>query len=128
MKRFEENLYSAVCEVLPSTTVRSFSQALGMSDGYWSSIMAQGLKVSNAGLMHLHEYLESRIILTKYGGVKAGKLHAVQRLIAEEIVRRFVHETYPLDSLIANAFHSFRNERVECLDAYGAMPFVMLRT
>ncbi len=63
MKKFEDELYDAMCEAIPGTTVRSFSQALGMSDGYWSSLRSQSLSVSKSALVHLSEYLDVRELL-----------------------------------------------------------------
>lgn len=86
--------------------------------------MAQGLRVSNAGLMHLHLYLESRLILLESGGVKAEKLLAVQRMIVDEVIRRFVHETYSLDEVQAKIITTEQHEFSTAHSYYGAMPFI----
>lgn len=124
MKRFEEVLYSAVCEIFPKTTVRSFSQSLGMSDGYWSSIMAQGLTISNVGLMNLHEYLETRRILVANGDIKEEKIILVQRMIVDEVIYRFMNETHSLVDVQAKNQMEEMNESGNSDKYYGAMPFI----
>ena len=127
MMRFEDELYEAVSGIFPSTTVRSFSQALGMSDGYWSSITAQGLRVSNKALINLYEYLQVRHVLLDFEGSKSAGIRTVQRMIACEVVKRFADETESIavdnDALMdrhgAQGFQQAAD--------YGALPFIMLR-
>lgn len=127
MKRFELILYEAVCAAIPETTVRSLSKNLGMSDGYWSSITAQGLSVSNTGLINLKEYIDVRIVLTAASGVQLIRLRAVQKVIVQEIIRRLAVTVESFDEVFVENIDcrehdsSFRN------DTCNAMPFVLSR-
>jgi hypothetical protein len=57
---FEIELYGAIYNAYPTMTVRAFSHhALGMSSGYWSSITAQQLPISNAALNYEVQPLKS---------------------------------------------------------------------
>ncbi len=126
MKTFEEELYQGVSEVFPSTTVRSFSKALGMSEGYWSSIVTQGLRVSNAALIHLNDYLEARIILLGSDGNKLNRARSIQKLIAREIVKRFAREVEFIEEAWLEVSCVAR-EHEDMAGSCGAMPFVMIR-
>ena len=60
MKSFNENLFWSLAELFPDMTVRSLSQMMGKSEGYWSSLSAQNISVSTAALVQLIETLEFR--------------------------------------------------------------------
>jgi hypothetical protein len=85
---FEQYLYSQMCWVFPETTVRSFSAALGKSAGYWSSVCAQGLKVSNAALLHLMDHLECKKIRLGASTACRNGIEKIQRQITEELLGR----------------------------------------
>lgn len=85
---FEQSLYSHMCAVFPETTVRSFSAALGKSVGYWSSVCAQGLKVSNAALLHLIDHLECKKIRLDASSVRRHSIERIQQKITTELLAR----------------------------------------
>jgi hypothetical protein len=70
---FEESLYIAMSDVYPEISVRSFSRALGKSEGYWSSITAQHLSISNAALISLNDYLNCKKTSVGVAFIKGGK-------------------------------------------------------
>ena len=125
--RFEDELYEAMCNAYPQLTVRSFSHALGMSSGYWSSITAQELPVSNVALINLNDYIECRKLLTESDGARLRRLDGVQRMIAKEIVNRFALENESFDEVWDEVYMSLRKNHSVSSDSYGAMPFVMVR-
>ena len=86
---FEQDLYDAVCVAIPGTTVRSFSRLLGRSSGYWSSITAQGLVVSNAALIQLHEFMEAKLLIIDPSSPGYIYLQRVQDLIRTQLLERF---------------------------------------
>jgi predicted trehalose synthase len=125
MKKFEDELYDAMCEAFPGTTVRSFSQALGMSDGYWSSLRSQSLSVSKSALVHLSEYLDVRELLLQKESCQSRKLKQVQAMIATEMVRRFTQDVAQIGS-ISSELHIAVAEAVDDSSfGFNAMPFVM---
>lgn len=85
---FEQRLYSQMCCVFPETTVRSFSAALGKSAGYWSSVCAQGLKVSNTALLHLMDHLECKRIRLDASSARRQGIEKIQRQITAELLAR----------------------------------------
>ncbi len=85
---FEQRLYRQMCLVFPETTVRSFSTALGKSSGYWSSVSAQGLKVSNAALLHLVDHLECKKIRLDGANVRRQGIEKIQKQITAELLAR----------------------------------------
>ncbi len=85
---FEQHLYSQMCRVFPETTVRSFSAALGKSAGYWSSVCAQGLKVSNTALLHLMDHLECKKIRLDASSSRRLGIEKIQRQITEQLLAR----------------------------------------
>ena len=125
MREFEEALYEAMCSVYPATTVRSFSHALGMSDGYWSSLQAQGLRASNAALVHLSEHLDARKLLLEDGSGRLIKIEKIQCMIAREIVRRFTQEAEALDRIWDELNVATFQASEDRSGDWGAMPFVM---
>lgn len=128
MMRFEEDLFQAFTQAFPATTVRSFSKTLGMSEGYWSSIMAQGLKVSNTALCNLSEHLEACKIMVATGNPRAKHLRTIQRMITREVVRRFAKEADSFDGIWDAVTATTDQAREVASASYGAMPFVMVRT
>lgn len=85
---FEQRLYIQICAVFPETTVRSFSVALGKSAGYWSSVCAQGLKVSNAALLHLVDHLECKKIRLDTSSARRQSIEKIQKQITAELLAR----------------------------------------
>jgi hypothetical protein len=85
---FEQRLYIQMCAVFPETTVRSFSAALGKSAGYWSSVCAQGLKVSNAALLHLVDHLECKKIRLDASSSHRLGIEKIQRQITKQLLAR----------------------------------------
>lgn len=84
---FEGELFRVMCLAYPKTTVRSLSAALGRSEGYWSSVRAQRLKVSNSALIHLMDYLECRKIQMQLRS-KRNQVERIQQLIKQELLNR----------------------------------------
>ena len=123
--RFEDELYEAMCGVYPQLTVRAFSHALGMSSGYWSSITAQELPVSNVALINLNDYIECRKLLMESDGERLRRLDSIQRMIAKEIVNRFALENESIDEVWDEVSTSLRQGQRSNDLTYGAMPFVM---
>ncbi len=128
MKTFEAELYEAMCAAFPKTTVRSISRAMGMSDGYWSSVAAQGLNVSNLALKNLSEHLEVRLVQLVTGAPKALQVKSVQALIAKEIVARFAQDIEPVDQVWSEVIAVAAREHEALSGGFGAMPFVMCRS
>lgn len=85
---FEQRLYDQMCAVFPETTVRSFSAALGKSAGYWSSVCAQGLKASNAALLHLMDHLECKKIRLDASSARRQGVEKIQKQITAELLAR----------------------------------------
>ena len=125
--QFNTKLYDAMCNAFPRTTVRSISRAMGMSDGYWSSVTSQGLKVSNAALIHLNELLEVRLIVLNGDSSKTRLIEYIQTMIAKEIVKRFAHTFEPIDKVWNEVSSASEHKKDETWGEFGAMPFVMLR-
>lgn len=125
--RFEDELYVAMCDVYPQMTVRAFSHALGMSSGYWSSITAQELPVSNVALINLNDYIECRKLLMESDEARMRRLDSIQRMIAKEIVNRFALENESFDEVWDEVSMSLRKNQSVSSGNYGAMPFVMVR-
>lgn len=127
MREFEEALYDAMCSVYPATTVRSFSHALGMSDGYWSSLQAQSLRVSTSALVHLSEHLDARKLLLEAGSSRLQRVEQIQSMIAREIVLRFTLETESLEGVRQELGAAAFQNSAESSDGWYAMPFVMIQ-
>jgi hypothetical protein len=126
MRDFEGALYDAMCSVYPGTTVRSISQALGMSDGYWSSLQAQGLCVSTTALVHLSEHLDAKKLLLEAGSNRLRKLEQIQSMIAREIVQRFTQDTESLEGVWQEVESAVSQNSLEPSGGWGAMPFVIV--
>jgi ASC-1-like (ASCH) protein len=122
---FEDELYGAMCNAHPALTVRAFSHALGMSSGYWSSITAQQLPVSNAALINLSDHIEFRKVLAESESTQLKRLNDIQRMIAKEIVNRFALENESFEEVWDEVSTSLRQCRATDNSSYGAMPFVM---
>jgi hypothetical protein len=119
--RFEESLYMAMSDVYPDISVRSFSRVLGKSEGYWSSITAQQLSISNAALIHLNDYLNCKRLLLESDSPKAVKIDLIQDLIAQEIVSRFAFQNEDFDKV----WKEMAKEIKQDPRGWVAMPFVM---
>lgn len=124
---FEETLYEAMRRAYPKLTVRAFSIAMGMSEGYWSSITGQRLPVSNAALIQLNDYLECRKIVMESDEHHVRKVAAIQRMIAKEVVNRFAMENESFGEVWDEVSTSLRQNIAASEGNYGAFPFVMLR-
>jgi uncharacterized membrane protein YidH (DUF202 family) len=127
MKKFEDELYDAMCEVFPRTTVRSMSRVMGMSESYWSSICSLGLKVSNMALMRLNEYLEVRVIRLDLENPKILQIKAIQLMIAKEIVSRFVIEVDSIDKVWVEVSSVLASKQEDSPVLCDALPFLMAR-
>lgn len=124
--RFEDELYEAMCDACPMLTVRAFSHALGMSSGYWSSITAQKLSVSNVALINLNDFIECRKLLMQSDGVRLRRLVDIQRMVAKEIVSRFSFENESLNEVWDEVSTLLRQSQSVASGSYDAMPFIML--
>jgi hypothetical protein len=122
---FKENLYLAMSEVFPEISVRSFSKALGKSDGYWSSIIAQRLSVTDGALIHLNDYLECQKILLEANSSRLKKIDGIQEMIAHEIVRRFKVKSESLDKISREIANEFKEDARTSIE--GPLPFVVYR-
>ncbi len=119
---FEQRLYSQMCLVFPETTVRSFSAALGKSAGYWSSVCAQGLRVSNAALLHLMDYLECKKIRLDASSVRRQGIEKIQKLTTVELLDRLDLQ----DEFLLHSNQSFTQNLEEPFDK--PLPFVISTT
>lgn len=121
---FEESLYIAISDVYPDISVRSFSRALGKSEGYWSSITAQQLSISNAALIHLNDYLNCKRLLLGSDSSKVARVDLIQDMIAQEIVRRFALQNEDVDKVWKEMAKEIKQDP-EVEMGCTAMPFVM---
>ena len=121
---FEDQLYKGVCEVFPDISVRKFSTWLGKSSGYWSSISAQGLAVSNSALGHLVDVLAVQKLQLMQSPTRLKNITRVQQLIADEIRMRVQLQKEEFEFPQTEFTSSNKTET----ENYGAMPFVMLST
>jgi len=121
---FEESLYIAMSDVYPDISVRSFSRALGKSEGYWSSITAQQLSISNAALIHLNDYLNCKRLLLESDSSKAARIDLIQDLIAQEIVNRFAIQNEDVHKVWKEMAKEIKQDP-EVVMGCTAMPFVM---
>lgn len=117
---FEQSLYSLMCAVFPETTVRSSSAALGKSAGYWSSVSAQGLKVSNAALLNLIDQLECKKILLDASSARRQGIEKIQQKITTELLNR-------LDLLGTSNLHSVLNNQQNAEKSDHPLPFIFSR-
>ena len=115
---FEYALYQSLKAIYPTLSVRGMSKLLGKSPGYWSSILAQQLPVSNPSLVHLLDALECQKILSPPGTPKATKIAAVQEFIVSELAMRFQVQT-GLEQ-VGEYSYTQRDETT-----YDAMPFIV---
>ncbi len=127
MKTIEAELYNAVSEVFPRTTVRSISRVMGMSESYWSSICSQGLKVSNMALMKLNEHLEVRVIQLDSESSKILQIKAIQLMIAKEVVSRFVTEVDSINQVWEEVSSVLTREQEDVSAVCDALLFLMAR-
>ena len=114
---FEQDLYDAVCVAIPGTTVRSLSRLLGRSSGYWSSITAQGLVVSTAALIHLHDSLETKLLVADTSSYGYMYLQRVQDLVRAQLMERF--------ALVVN-FSAKKTCQTADVKDYGVLPISVL--
>ncbi len=119
---FEQSLYSLICAVFPETTVRSFSAALGKSAGYWSSVSAQGLKVSNAALLYLIDHLECKKILLDASSARRQSIEKIQQKITTELLTRLeVH-------ICIDAIQNSLDKKHKAEAVIQPLPFIILQS
>lgn len=92
INEFERELFEVISDLFPRTTVRGISRIMGKSEGYWSSLCAQGLPVSNDALCCLISYLETRKVNSASTPGFNQRVACAQRFISQEIVKRFNSE------------------------------------
>jgi hypothetical protein len=119
MMKFNNDLYWALADLYPEMTVRSLSRLMGKSEGYWSSINAQKIPVSNHALVQLLDALEFLDGRTDSYAAKKKRILEVKTLISDELIFRFYERT-GIDQ--SNSFHSVNKDPI---GQYGAMPFVV---
>ncbi len=117
--QFNNDLYLALVDLFPEMTVRSLSRMMGKSDGYWSSVKAQKMAISNAALVQLLDALEFLDGRTDPYAVKKKRIDEVRAFITDELIARF-HEKTGIDQ--SGTFQSLRNDPAS---HYGALPFMV---
>ncbi len=122
MRTFKEELYEAMCAAFPNTTVRSISRAMGMSDGYWSSVAAQGLNVSNAGLLHLMDYLECKKITLETFSASGQAVGKIQEQITAELLGRL---DLSADTSVPTENAGFNSNGLQSTAIDQPLPFVI---
>ena len=115
---FNRDLYWALADLYPEMTVRSLSRLMGKSAGYWSSINAQKISVSNDALVQLLDALEFLDCRVDAYSPKKIRVSEVKAIITEELIARFCEKT-GIDA--TGSFHALRKDPAT---HYGAMPFV----
>lgn len=123
MKTFEDQLYELVACVLPDLTVRKMSKFMGKSEGYWSSLMAQGLPVSNDALCCLISYLETRKVTSANTPNFNQRVASAQRFISQEIVKRFNTEYWEYVHQAQDSTEDY-GRRTE-ISSSDPMPFIV---
>lgn len=123
MKTFEDQLYESVACVLPDLTVRKMSKFMGKSEGYWSSLMAQGLPVSNDALCCLISYLETRKLTSANTLNFNQRVASAQRFISQEIVKRFNTEYWEYVHQAQDSTEDY-GRRTE-ISSSDPMPFIV---
>jgi hypothetical protein len=119
MMEFNHDLYWALADLYPEITVRRLSRLMGKSEGYWSSINAQKMAVSNAALVQLLDALAFQSITTDAYSLKKTKINEIKKFITEELITRF-HENTGIDQT-----GSFNSAKKDPVGHYGAMPFMV---
>lgn len=117
MERFEVDLYEAVCDAFPGTTVRSMSCLLGRSVGYWSSITAQELPVSNAALAHLTDSVATRLMVVSADSPRYAHLLRLNRLVREQLLERL--------SLVLDTAECTDHQDID-VSSYGVLPISVM--
>lgn len=123
INEFERELFEVISDLFPRTTVRGISRIMGKSEGYWSSLLAQGLPVSNDALCCLISYLETRKVNSASTPGFNQRVASAQRFISQEIVKRFNSEYYEYVHQEKDFAEEFR-ERSE-LSFSNPMPFIV---
>ena len=116
---FEQDLYTEIKVIFPTLSVRGMSKLLGKSPGYWSSISAQRMPVSNNSLVHLLDALECQKLLGSLGDRKSCQISLVQQRIVNELSARFQYQT-GLEQLGEFGYAKPAAER-----QYDALPFIV---
>ena len=122
---FNESLYDAMKFVHPAITTRLFSVAcLDRCESYWSSVMAQGLKVPNTALLTLYDYLEAKKIVSNEKPLNVRVITDIQEMIEDEIIARFQQTNQISREGWNRLSESIRQEsNEEKYGYYGHMPF-----
>jgi hypothetical protein len=123
---FKHRLFTELAQIDPTLTVRSMSQLLGKSEGYWSSISAQRSAVSISGLKSLYENIECKKIIYSHDEPMIVRLSRIQELISQEIVRRFNIQTDSIGNILEAVSKTLHEETKNEQERYGAMPFVFM--
>jgi hypothetical protein len=84
---FKNRLFESLSVAMPNLTTREFSSLCGKSEGYFGSLTAQKLSISDNALLYLSEHLELKKQVVDDKQFTA-RVNAVQELIAQEIARR----------------------------------------
>jgi hypothetical protein len=119
---FEQRLYDQMCAVFPETTVRSFSAALGKSAGYWSSVCAQGLKASNAALLHLMDHLECKKIRLDASSARRQGVEKIQKQITAELLARL---DLSVDTFVPRGNQALSSDKLLSKAIDQPLPFVI---
>ena len=117
--QFNNDLYWSLVDLFPEMTVRSLSRMMGKSDGYWSSVNAQKMAVSNAALVHLLDVLEFLDGRADTYDAKKKRIDEVKAFITDELIARF-HQKTGIDQS-----GSFQSSRKDHATHYGALPFMV---
>lgn len=119
MMQFNNDLYWSLADIFPEMTVRSLSRMMGKSDGYWSSVNAQKMAVSNAALVQLLDVLEFLDGRTDTYDAKKKRIDEAKAFITDELIARF-HEKTGIDQS-----GSFQSAKSDPATHYGALPFMV---
>ena len=84
---FKNRLFEALSVAMPNLTTRKFSSLCGMSEGYFGSLTAQNLPISDNALLYLSEHLELKKQVADDKSFTA-RVNEVQELIATELAHR----------------------------------------
>lgn len=84
---FKSRLYEKLHNAMPNLTTRKFSNLCGKSEGYFGSLTAQNLPISDNALLYLSEHLELKKQIYDDRNFTA-RVNEVQEMIASEIATR----------------------------------------
>ena len=84
---FVYRLFDELAKAIPNLTTRKFSSLCGKSEGYFGSITAQNLQISDNALLYLSEHLELKKLVIE-DEIFSARVNDVQEMIAQEMARR----------------------------------------